>query len=194
VTRKHRVLIAGAVLLLSGGIAGGAYATHVRTTIYTVSDVAAGLSQNPNAWVGRTVLVWGQDIAFPWGCGYWSPAAPNSATPRGAGTTACSQGAIERLVPARPSALARAGNGPRPWIGAVYSAFRFQRGLVVVRRPGAHIPASNSPIGAMVQLARLPVLGQLIPAMLVERGAVYRVRLLDPTRCTSAPCPQGQLL
>jgi hypothetical protein len=92
------------------------------------------------------------------------------------------------------------GGGLRPWAGARFNhtgarvrLFVFGRGLMGRRRPGVHLPANSAPIGLIVQLAPLPVVGQLIPARLLESGAVYRVRLLDPAHCPSQPCPQGEL-
>lgn len=201
-TGKRLVLMASAPLVLCAGIAGGVYAASTRPTIYSVSEVASGLNQNPSAWVGRTVLIWGRDLTVRWGCGIWWTPVPRTA--RGASVSTCRPGTFgtfERLMPADPTQAFWAGNGPRPWTSVRYSIrragvrlFVFGRGLVVQRRPGAQVPATNAPVGLFVQLARLPILGRFVPAMLVESGAVYRVRLLDSSHCSSPPCPEGEVL
>jgi hypothetical protein len=192
------MLVASALLLLCAGFGGAIYAATSRPTIYTVSEVASGLNQNPAAWVGRTVLIWGRDVSARWGCGFWWGATSSAA--RGANPLTCRAGTTEQLVPARPTQMFWAARGLRPLIGTRFNytragvrLFVLGRGLMVRRHSGAHLPATSAPVGLIVQLARLPIVGQLIPTTLVESGAVYRVRLLDPSHCSSPPRPEGEL-
>ncbi len=65
--------------------------------------------------------------------------------------------------------------------------------LVLVRDDGAHVPPLHAPDHVAVLLAQLPIVGRLAPLSLLERGAVYRVRLVNATHCDLPPCPQGLL-
>ncbi len=190
---RRRPLIILAALLVVAALGGLATTTRgARPPVYTVDDVVAGLSQHPQDWVGRTVLIWGRDIRLSWWCGTGAAHAA---------AASCPQGTVERLVPARPTfspVAPRAGwtGYPPPATAGIGSGgLRFWRGLMVTRRPGVQIPTPGEPNALALRLAQVPVVGTLVPARLRERGAVYRVRLLDVTRCASPSpsCPQGIL-
>lgn len=194
---KYVLMVTG-VFLLGAVLVGAAVTSNGEVAhVYGVDEVAAGLRQHPSAWVGRTVLIWGQDIRFSWACGGWVPlGGSTTGTPHGAATISCRTGGIERLVAVRPLA---ANTGGTPGIG--YGGYRgyggrfwLRRGLMVVRPSGGHILALSPPDGLAAQLAQLPIVGKIIPATLLGHGAVYRVRLLDRAHCTSFRCPQGELL
>jgi len=91
-TRTVPIVILGAFLVVAA-LGGLAFATlGTGPPVYAVDDVTVGLSQHPQDWVGRTVLVWGRDVRFSYWCGAGivGAAAAGVASPqesdRGAGT------------------------------------------------------------------------------------------------------------
>jgi len=159
------VLCLIAVAILAGR--GAALATP-SPPVYSVEDVQVGLQRNAGAWIGRTVLIRGQDVEM--------------------GITCASSSKTCYRLPGKPDLLV-ASPDPRTWT----RVSRVTPPLVLIRRDGARVPVETPPSAVAVRLSHLPFLGALIPASLLERGAVYRVRLRAPSQCTLSPCEQGEL-
>lgn len=166
---RKRVAIGVLCLIAVAALASAGVALVVPfPRVYSVAEVQAGLHRNVSAWAGRTVLIRGQDTEIGFICGT-SPKA-------------CYR------TPDSPDLLV-ASPDPRTW----HRFSRITPALVLIHRNDAHVPAPTTPTDLIVRISRLPVLGSLIPASLLERGAVYRVRLLAPAHCTLSPCEQGEL-
>lgn len=161
------IVLCGLLLLALLATAASGFLTSFAP-IYSVDEVQTGLRLAPKMWVGRTVLIRGQDVEMGLICG---------SSPRVCYRTPNS---FDALV---------ASPDPRTWS----SGSRITPPLTLSRRNGASRPTQARPNDLAVRIAHLPILGSFVPTALIERGAVYRVRLFNAQSCTSSPCLQGEI-
>jgi len=166
---------------------------HLRPTdhVYTVADVQIGLHRDPHAWIGRIVLIRGRDEQQGLACADSTRTVIDShGTKRDVQQVACY---------ATPNSRDMLFGLPDPWAHPPQGVTNGPLAgvttgpLVLVRDDGAHVPPLHAPDHVAVLLAQLPIVGRLVPLSLLERGAVYRVRLVNAAHCNLPPCPQGLL-
>ena len=165
-TRVAIVLCGLLLLALLATTASGFRASSAP--IYSVDEIQTGLRLAPKMWAGRTVLIRGQDVEMGLICG---------STPRVCYRTPNS---FDALV---------ASPDPHTWS----TRSRITPPLTLSRRNGAPRPAQARPNDVAIWVAHLPILGSFVPTALIERGAVYRVRLFTAQDCASSPCVQGEI-
>jgi len=147
--------------------------------VYSVDEVQTGIYLHPRAWSGRTVLIRAYGMDMRCADTTLTSIAPNGQTRVTTSTTCPSPRVVNMLFP----------------VGPQRSGLLISSPLCVTPGRGVTRPAAVPPNAVIVTLSRLPFIGQVVAAVLPRHaaGAVYRVRLLDPTRLTSASCPQAIL-
>lgn len=185
----RRIILIASVIVLAGGVAFAATRATAPATVYTVSQVRAGLAHDPGAWLGRVVLVRGALAAG------WFAYAPLG-TGRGAGqafvTTLLQRRAAVSSAPPHSAPLP---STPPP------SLFSFANTTLTLSDSGAPLTTNRLPLvlgapnSVLAWLRRLPLVGHAMPGpQIVQwgRAGVYRVVVQSAPRqsCATGACYQ----
>jgi len=210
--RRIAIMLAALVLVASGvTVAIGQFSPS--ESVYSAAEVQAGLRRNPDAWVGRVVLVRGSLATS----GSSTVCASQTTRPRAVSASLCRPITTIGIGPSAPPAPVAGNMGPAapstPFLmnqarllGRVHSlrpgsivprnslrwtvwAYTFSSptiNLTVALRPGARLPTVRSYHPLPDFLYTLPLVGpQLAHWFPRDNGAIFRVRLNRSPNCRS---------
>lgn len=166
-------------LLLTACCAGAILiAAAPSTQTYSVAQIKEGLRTHPRDWIGRTVLVHGLAYATNVECAASTP------------VSVCVPGWHIILLPTSSGGWSAVPPQQADYPDDALVALNDpSRRLIMAATPRPPLPL-HSPAAVLAPLARLPLIGALLPSWGGE--SVYRVRLLASRRCDAeimdAPC------